>query len=119
VHDAIASRDHVDVIECAAGPVDEIEAVRVAAVLDRTVLVEGVRIKAGVLDGERVIDDELGRHYRIDTCRVTALVCDCIAQTSEIDQRGLAKNVVADHACRVPGKIQIVTALDDLLQRSP
>ncbi len=114
VHDAVTGRDHVDVIEGAAGPVDEIEAVRVAAVLDGTVLVEGVRVEAGVLDGERMIDDELGRHYRVDARRVTALVCDRIAQAGEIDQRGLAENVVADHACRVPGKIQVAAALDDL-----
>ncbi|KAG0931502.1 hypothetical protein G6F31_016765 [Rhizopus arrhizus] len=54
---------------------------------------------------------------RIDLGRITALVGDRIAQTSQIDQCGLAEDVMADHAGREPREIEVATALDQLLQR--
>jgi hypothetical protein len=39
---------------------------------------------------------------------------DCVAQTSEIYQRGLAENVVADDTRRVPGEVQVASTIDDL-----
>jgi hypothetical protein len=45
VHDAVARRDHVDVLERLLGPVDEVEAVFVAAVFDGAVLLERLRIE--------------------------------------------------------------------------
>ena len=117
VHDAVAGRDHVDVLERGLGPVDEVEAILVAPILDGAVLLEGVGIEARRLDGQGVIDDQLGRHHRVDLGRVTALLGDGIAQAGQVDQCGLAKNVVADHARRVPGKVQVALAVDQLLQR--
>ena len=52
VHDPVPGRDHVDVLERGLGPVDEVEAVLVAAVLDGAVLLEGVRVEARGLDGQ-------------------------------------------------------------------
>jgi hypothetical protein len=48
VHDAVAGRDDVDVLERGFGPVDEMETILVAAILDRAVLVEGIGLEAGV-----------------------------------------------------------------------
>jgi hypothetical protein len=90
VHDAVARGNNVDVLERGFGPVDEMETILVAAILDRAVLVEGIGLEAGVFDRERMVDDH--------------------------DQRGLAEDIVAHHARRKPRKIQLAFALDDLSQ---
>ena len=112
VHDAVAGRDHVDVLERRLGPLDKVKAVLVAALLDGAVLLERIRIKAGEFHGQRMIDDQLGRHHRVDLGRIAPLLSDGITQTSQVDQSGLAENVVTHHPRRVPGKIQVLLALD-------
>ncbi len=117
VQDAVTRRDHVDIFECLLGPVDEIEAVFVAAVFDGAVLVEGVGVEAAALHRKRMVDHELRRHHGIDQRRVAALQGDGVAQAGQVDQRGLAKNVMAHHAGREPWKVQVAAALDELLER--
>ena len=116
VHDPVARRDHVDVLERELGPVDEVEAVGVAAVLDRPVLQERVAVEAGRFHRQRVVHDQLHRHHRIDLCRVAALLGDRIAQAGQVDQCGLAEDVVADHARREPREVEVAAALDQLGQ---
>ncbi len=116
VHDPVARRDHVDVAERVLGPLDEVEAVFVAALLDRAVLRERIGIEAAAFDGQRVVDDELRRHHRIDLRRIATALGDGIAQAREVDQRGLAEDVVADHAHGEPGEVEIAPALDQLQQ---
>ena len=99
------------------GPVDEVEAVFVAAVLDRAVLRERIAVEAAAFHRQRVVDDQLHRHHRIDLRRIAALLGDGIAQAGQVDQRGLAEDVVADHARREPREIEVALALDQLLQR--
>jgi hypothetical protein len=55
VHDAVAGRDHVDILEGLLGPVDEVEAVFVAAIFDGAVLLEGLRIEAAAFHRQRVV----------------------------------------------------------------
>ncbi len=86
------------------GPVDEVEAILVAAILDRAVPGERIGHIAAALHRQRVIDDQLHRHYRIDLGRVAAHVRNRIAQARQVDQRGLAEDVVADHARGNHGK---------------
>ena len=117
VHDAVAGGDHVDVLERLLGPLDEVEAILVAAILDRAVLLKRLRIEAAMLDGEAVVDDQLSGNNRIDLGRVAALIGDRVAQTGEVHQRRLAEDVVADDAGRIPGEIEIALPLDDLRQR--
>ncbi|MNM79463.1 hypothetical protein D3C81_913920 [compost metagenome] len=117
MHDAVARRNHIDVLEGQLGPVDEVEAVFVAAVFDGAVLGERIRIKTTAFNGQRVIDDQLHRHHGIDLRRITALLGDGVTQTGQIHQCGLAKDVVADHACGEPGEIQVALAFDQLLER--
>src|SRR5690606_35264521 len=94
VHDPVAVRDHLHVAEGVPGPLDEVEAVGVAAVLDRAVLLERLRVVAAALYRQRVVDDQLHRDDRIDLRRVAALVGDRVAQAGQVHQRGLAKDVV-------------------------
>ncbi|MCY1431435.1 hypothetical protein D9M71_474030 [compost metagenome] len=117
VHDAVARRDHVDVLERLLGPVDEVETVFVATVFDGAVLVERLRVETATFHGQRVVDDELGRYHRVDQRRVTTLVGNGVAQAGQVHQCGLAKNVVAHHTCREPWEVQIALAFDELVQR--
>ncbi len=117
MHDPVARRNHVDVLERLLGPVDEVEPVFIAAVLDGAVLLERCLVEAGIFHCQRVIDDQLGRHHWIDLRRITAGIGDGIAQAGQIHQGGLAENVMADHACREPREIQILATLDQLAQR--
>ena len=116
VHDAVARRDHVDVLERLFGPVDEVETVFVATVFDGAVLLERLRIEATALDGQGVVDDQLRRHHRVHLRRVAALQGDGVTQAGEVDQGGLAENVVAHHAGREPREVEVAFALDELLQ---
>ena len=117
MHDAVAGRDHVDIVEGQLGPLDEVEAIGVAPILDGAVLGEGLGVIAAALDRQRMVDDELHRHHRIDLGRIAALIGDGIAQTGQIDQRRLAQDVMTDHARREPGEIALALALDDLSER--
>ena len=117
VHDAVARRDHVDVLERQLGPVDEVETVFVAAIFNCTVLLECLWVEAATFNSQRVIDDQLHRHYRIDLGRIAALLGNRVTQASQIHQRGLAENVVTHHARRKPREIQVAFALDQLFQR--
>ncbi|MNF35247.1 hypothetical protein D3C84_161100 [compost metagenome] len=116
VHDAVARRDHVDVLERLLGPVDEVETVFVATVFDGAVLLERLLVETARLHRQRVVDDQLRRHHRVDLRRVAALQGDRVAQAGEIDQRGLAENVVADHTGRKPREVEVAFAFDQLLE---
>ncbi len=117
VHDAVAGRNHFDVLERPACPVDEVEAVLVAPVFHRAVLRERVLLEAAVFHRERMIHDQLHRHDGIHLGRIAAHVRDRIAQPGKIDERRLAEDVVAHDARREPGKVEVATALDQLRQR--
>ena len=114
VHDAVTGRNHVDVIERGFGPVNKVETVFVAAFFDVTVFLERVRIETAAFNGQRVVDDQLGLYHRVYFRRVTAFGRDGVTQAGQIHQRGLAENVVAHHTGRIPGKIQVTFALDQL-----
>ena len=94
------------------------EAVLVAALLDGTVLREGILLEAAVLHGKRVVHDQLHRHDGIDLRRIATLLRNGIPQAREIHQRRLAEDVVAHDAGREPREIEITPALDELPQRS-
>ncbi len=116
MHDPVARRDHVHVLEGLGGPVDEVEAVGVAALLDLAVAVEGGRVGTVVLHRQRVVDDQLHRHHRVHLRRIAALLGDRVTQPGQVDQRGLAQDVVADHAGGEPREVQVAAALHQLAQ---
>ena len=117
MHDPVARRDHIDVLECSLGPVDEMEPVFVSAIFDRAVFGKGIRVEAAALDGQRMIDDQLNRHHWIHLGRIAALICDRITQSGQIDQRSLAQDVVTDDPRRKPREVEIALALDELRKR--
>ena len=117
VHDAVARRNHVYILERELRPVDEMKAILVAAVLDRTVFRERILVKPAAFDSQRVIDDQLHRDHRIDLGRVSALLRDGVAQSGQVHESGLAENVMTYDASREPGEVEVASALDDLRQR--
>ena len=116
VHDAVAGRYHVDVLESLFGPLDKVETVFIATVFDGTVFLERVRVETTGFDGQGVVDDQLGRHHRVDLGRVAALLGDGIAQAGEVYQCGLAENVMAHNTRREPWKVEVAFAFDQLAQ---
>ena len=98
------------------GPLDEVEAVGVAALFDGSILGKSLGIEAGMFDGERVVDHQLRGNHRIDLGGITAVFGDRIAQSGHVDQGGGAENVLQDHAGREPGKIHVAAVLDQLRQ---
>ena len=74
MHDAVARRNDIDVLEGRLGPVDEMESVFIAPVFDGAVLGKGVGVEAAAFHGQRVIDDELHRHHWVHFRRVAALI---------------------------------------------
>jgi hypothetical protein len=69
------------------------------------------------LHRQRVVDDQLHRHHRVHLRRVAAFLGDRVAQAGQVDQRGLAQDVVAHHPRREPGEVAVAPALDELRQR--
>ena len=63
-----------------------------------------------------MIDNQLHRHHRIDLGGVAALLGDGITQARQINQRGLAENVMTYDTGREPREVEFAFDFDDLLQ---
>ncbi len=61
-----------------------------------------------------MIDNQLHRHDGIDLGRVAALLMNSVTQAGQIDQSGLPQDVVTNDARRIPGKIEVLAAFDQL-----
>src|SRR5690606_41704371 len=64
-----------------------------------------------------MVDDQLGGHNGVDQGRVPTLGGNGITQAGEVDERGLAQNVVTDHARGKPGEIAVAPAFYQLQKR--
>ncbi|EEW10900.1 hypothetical protein VMD_16450 [Vibrio mimicus VM573] len=116
MHDAVTGGDHADVFERGFAPLDKVEAIFVASVFYRAIFLKRIRIAAGIFHRQRVIDNQLSLHHRIDLRGVATLFGNRITQASQIDQRGLAENIVAHHARGIPREVEIAFTLDNLQQ---
>ena len=116
MHDAVAGRNHADVFKRGFTPFDEVKTIFVAAIFNRAVFLKRIRFKPCVFDRKRVVNNQLRFHHRVHFGRIAALLCYRIAQASQINQRGLAKNVVTHHARRIPGEIKVAFAFNQLFQ---
>ncbi len=99
VADAGAGRHHAEVLERALAPLEEVVAFAVALVFQRHVLGERFR-RAELVDDDRMIDDEIDGHQRIDLLRVAAECGHAVAHRGEVDDRGNAGEVLHQHARR-------------------
>src|SRR5262249_38456069 len=87
VHDAGTRRHHLELVEGALTPAQELVALTVALVLQVHVALEGVRAPEDVGD-DRVVDDQLGRRQRVDLGRVSTKTGDGLAHGGQVDHAG-------------------------------
>ena len=97
VHDAVAGRDDANAFERLLAPLQERVALAVALELELHVALDRVRPAAHV-DFDRVVDDEIDRHERLDASRVAAEVLRRRAHRGEIVERGKARHVLKQDA---------------------
>ena len=97
MHDAGARRHHLEVVEGALAPAQELVALAVALVLDLDVALEGVGGAEQVGD-HRVVDHQVGRRQRVDLVGVAAEVADGLAHGGQVDDARHAGEVLHDDA---------------------
>ena len=99
VHDARARRHHLEVVEGALAPAQELVALAVALVLDLDVALEGVGGTEEIGD-HRVVDHQVGRRQRIHLVRVASEVADRLPHRGQVDDAGHTREVLHDHPGR-------------------
>ncbi len=97
VHDAGAGRHHLEVVEGALTPAQELVALAVARVLDVDVALEGACVAEDV-DDDGVVDDHLRGRQGVDLVGIAAQVADGLAHGGQVDDAGHAGEVLHDHA---------------------
>ena len=97
MHDAGARRHHLEVVERALPPAQELVALPVALVLDLDVALERVGGAEQVGD-HRVVDHQVGRRQRVDLVRVAAQVADGLTHGGQVDDARHAGEVLHHHA---------------------
>ncbi len=96
MHDPGARRHHLEVVEGALAPAQELVALLVAAVLDVDVALERRRRAEHVRD-HRVVDDQLGGRERVDRGRVATEVAHGLTHGGQVDDRRDTGEVLHDH----------------------
>ncbi len=108
--DAVARRHDAQIVEGLLRPADELVALAVAGELDRHVPGERVR-RAGAVDLDRMIDDEIDRDRRIDLGGIAAPALERIAHRREIGERREAGRILRQHAAGMEGDVTAPRAL--------
>ena len=98
VDDARAGRHDAQVAERRLRPAQKLIALAVALVLAGDVEGEGA-VVAEAIDLHRVVDDQVGRHQRVDARRVPAEGGHRIAHGGQVDDGGHAGEVLEDDPC--------------------
>ncbi len=102
--DAGAGRHDAQAVEGALCPAQQLVALAVALVLALDVEREGIG-RAVAIDLDRMVDDQVGRHERLDERRVAAQLRHRVAQRREIDDSGHAGEVLEQDARRQEGDL--------------
>ena len=112
VHDAVTGWNHIYVFKGGFSPLNKVETVFVTTVFNGTVLFKSIRIKTCRFNGQRVVNNQLSRNDWVYFGRVAAHISNGITQASQVNQSGLAKNVVAHDTGWVPRKVKILFAFN-------
>ena len=104
--DAGAGRHHAEIVERALRPFEEFVALLVLPVFLVDVLLERL-IVAEEGDRDRVVDDEIDRHQRIDLLGIAAEFLHGVAHGGEIDHRRHAGEILHQHARRAEGEFMV------------
>ena len=95
--DARARRHHLEIVERAAAPFQELIAFQIALIFARHIVLERLR-RAELVDHHGVIDHQMHGHLRVDLLRIAAQRLDAIAHRGQIDHGGHAGEVLHQHA---------------------
>ena len=105
VHDAHAGRHDPEVVECALRELEQLVALGVPAELQRHVQPESVG-RAVVIDLDRVVDDEVAGHDRVDAVGVAAHLRHRVAHGGQVHHAGHAGEVLQHHPRGHEGKFR-------------
>ena len=104
--DAGARRHDAEIAEGRLAPAQEAVALAVPLVFELDVAGEGARV-AEIVDDDRMVDDEIDRHQRIDAVRIAAERLHRVAHRREVDHRRHAGEVLHQHARRAEGDLAV------------
>ena len=108
--DAGAGRHDAEIAERLLAPFQEVVALAVALVFELDIAGEGHR-RAELVDDDRMVDDEVDRHQRIDLLRIAAERGHGVAHRRQVDDRRNAGEVLHQHAGRAIGDLDAGRAL--------
>ena len=118
VHDAGARRHHLEIVETALAPAQELVALAVAFVLDLDVALERVLAAEQIRD-HRVVDHQVGRRQRVHLLRVTAQIADRLPHGGQVHDARHPGEVLHDHPRRgeldLDARICVRVPVDDRL----
>ena len=109
VADAGARRHDAEILEGGLAPAQELVALAVALVFAVDVRLEGERI-AELVDHDRMVDDQIDRHQRVDARRVAAERHHGVAHGGKIDHGGNAGEILHQHARGPKGDLAVALA---------
>ena len=106
VADAGAGRHDAEIAEGGLAPAQEGIALAVALVFPVDVHLEGAGI-AEFVDHDRVVDDQIDRHQRVDARRIAAERHHGVAHGGEVDHRRYAGEILHQHTRRAEGDLAV------------
>ena len=108
--DARARGNNREVVEGALAPLEELIALAVALIFQIDVLLERLG-GAELVHDDRVVDDQIDRHQRIDAGSLAAELGDGVAHGGQIDHGGNAGEILHQHAGGTEGDFLLGLAL--------
>ena len=103
--DAGAGRHDAEIVERLLAPFQEPVALAIALVFELDVLARSACGVAEIVDDDRMVDDQIDGHQRIDLLRIAAQRRHRVAHRGEIDHRRHAGEVLHQHARRAEGDL--------------
>ncbi len=110
VADARAGRHDAKILERLLAPFEEPIALAIALVFQFHIAGKGGR-RAEFVDNDRVVDDEIDGHQRIDLFRIAAERLDAVTHGGKVDDRRNAGKILHQHARRSIGDFGLGQAL--------
>ena len=98
VADAGPRRNGLEIVEALRAPFQKVVTLPIAVILDLDILLESFRV-AKLVDHDRMVDDKMHGHERIDLRRVTSQLGNRIAHCCQIDHARDPGEILQKDAC--------------------
>ncbi len=108
--DAGAGRHDAEIAECLLAPLQELVALFVALIFELDIASESHR-RAELVDDDRVVDDEVDRHQRVDLLRIASQRGEAVTHGGQVDHGRNAGEILHQHAGRTVGDLDAGGAL--------